>query len=532
MIRIFIVSILLLCASFARAELNLSSGPFAYTTSQKSLARVFNELSLGLSTPVDASRVARADRLVEGSWESTSIAEFLRDFSAELDLQWLILDGSLILFEQSGQATRVFRSEDPQQAARETEAFVSGFGNPRAFNVDVLPDGVKLVAPDWFLESFAEQLELTFSQTASFEQADASSAVQRLRRLQREIELLSQGRVALMMFPLKHAWVDDKTFSVGGNETEIPGVASLFAQLTGAVPVDVASTSGVANGGLSDEHQLNEQKLQQLQQERAAFRPTIASDIRTNTLIVRDFEERRAEYALLIEALDQPTDLIQLEAYIVDVNRSKLRELGIGFQNRDGSIRGTFGTDSVAANTANLVLDSVRGSQLLANIRLLETQGDSQIMSVPSVLAVNNNEAVFSSRETFYVSVAAQEDAKLIPVTAETRLRVTPMVTDNDTQSDIRMLINVQDSSIDGVEGFAASKLPRTVEYQVSTQAVVADGETLLIGGQVIDRNVSSNSSVPGLSNIPLLGRVFRSSTKDSRQFLRLFLIKPTILNR
>lgn len=525
------VSLFLGFGAVAQA-LDLNSGPFAYSTSEKSLTRVMNELSLALNTDIDSRPIsALNERALSGAWSANSIRDFLNQFSSDVSVDWMVVGEELVFVPTGAKQSIEIFSNQPERSAKELEQLARSTGRPDLFQISGGDSTVNIAGPAWYLVEHSDRINSAVK-LASTSLGDADSMLtERLNQLEQRLLAMSDQRVELMIFPLKHAWVDDKTFSVAGQSTQIPGVASLFADLTGARKVDalVSTQPAQATSELQDQVEKRAAEVQRLEQARNQFQPTVTADIRTNSLIVRDFADRRPEYEQLIELLDKSTSLVQLEAYIVDVNRSKLRELGIGFEDRAGSLTGSLGTGAV--NNANLVLDSATGTQLLTSIRFLETTGDTQIMSVPSVLAINNNEAVFSSRETFYVSVTSQQDAQLVPVTAETRLRVTAMVSDEE-DPDIRLLINVQDSSIDGVSGFAAVQLPRTVEYQVSTQAVVGDGETILIGGQVIDRVVNSESRVPGISRVPLFGRVFRSESEDARQFLRLFLIKPTVIRR
>jgi type III secretion protein C len=172
----------------------------------------------------------------------------------------------------------------------------------------------------------------------------------------------------------------------------------------------------------------------------------------------------------------------------------------------------------------------------LAQIRALETRGDSEILTVPSVVTLNNLEATFSARQSFYVKVSGNQDASLTQVTAETLLKVTPLVAQAETRpgngSDrrIRLLISVQDGTVDASTSAVVDNLPRTLENQISTQAVVRGGDTLVIGGQVVRKRVNRVSGIPIIKDIPILGALTNSRSDDFEQYVRVYVVRPRIL--
>ena len=155
------------------------------------------------------------------------------------------------------------------------------------------------------------------------------------------------------------------------------------------------------------------------------------------------------------------------------------------------------------------------------------------MLTVPSVVTLNNLEATFSARENFFVRVAGNQDASLNRVTAETLLKVTPLVSGSPGSGQdrrIRLLISVQDGSVDGSIGAVVDSLPRTLENQISTQAVVKGGDTLVIGGQVVRKRINSLSGLPILGSIPLVGHLTNSRSTEVAQFVRIYVVRPRLL--
>jgi type III secretion protein C len=148
-------------------------------------------------------------------------------------------------------------------------------------------------------------------------------------------------------------------------------------------------------------------------------------------------------------------------------------------------------------------------------------------------LALNNLEAVFSTRQSFYVPVQGNQDASLTSVTASTFLRVTPMFTnegETDNAKRIKMLLNVQDSSVDNAQSSQVSGLPTVTENQIATQAIVNNGDTLVIGGQVVRKVLDADSGLPFLNRLPVIGLLFGSRARQYQEFLRIYVISPRLL--
>ena len=526
------VTVVLFAALPALANTNLDFGPFSYTAKDKVLRQVGYELALSMDAEVRFEGTIDPDMPVTGSWKAKRFRLVVDGVADALNLDWLVVDGALVFSSRDDRSEVSAKFSGMAAERRVLKGFLRDTRNDKAFRTNYDDDTVTIEGPRWFVEyevtELLDEIESTMDEDGATESVAAGQRLEQLALSGTETD-----EIGVMTFKLRHAWVDDKTFSVGSVETLIPGVAALAKSL-------VAGGDLPGVGG-------DEEGVEDLQQALEPFQPTIFGDVRTNSLVVRDYLRKRPSYAALIEILDRPSALIQLEAYIVDINRSKLTEIGISFQNRSGdtlvqvspgavSNNSSASTSNAGGFAANLVLDRVGGDQLLANLRVLETTGDSQIVSVPSVLAMNNIEAAISRRESFFITVNSERDADVVPVTAETRLLVTPSVIEHRGEGaaglpEIKLLINIQDAAIDGVAGFGTSNTPRTKEFQVSTQAVVTHGDLILVGGQIINQQTTARDKVPLLGDIPLFGRLFRSDRTDDLQFIRVFMIKPTVVD-
>lgn len=517
-----------------------------------------------------------AGTLVSGELTAEDGLGFVRELAARLRLEWAISregvylapEGSnravafnapsaVVAFRAASLANQEFMEmgSDIRVVARKEEITVTGIpawiNQVAALRVPALVDFVQ--------RTMAQQA----SRKAAAEAAAAEASEAEAARQKPPINPPAAGPQAkgeplsLMVFRLNNAYVDDKKVTVGGSSVTIQGVASLFRQFTGLGggdgPGRASSGEGVSTarlqrmdplaGGRAGRNEPEEDNAPRGPQRgggSSANEPAVIADSRMNALMVRDRASMLEAYQALVKVLDQPTDMVQLDAFVIDIKASRLDEFGLGLS-WGGSARlnsPNLAPGGAQPGGANLILQAARGAQLLAQIRALETKGDSEILTVPSVVTLNNLEATFSARQNFYVKVSGNQDASLTKVTAETLLKVTPLVSqagaqggqNNGNDRRIRLLISIQDGSVDASASAVVDNLPRTLENQISTQAVVRGGDTLVIGGQVVRKRVNRVSGLPIIKDIPLLGALTNSRSDDYEQYVRVYVVRPRIL--
>ena len=120
--------------------------------------------------------------------------------------------------------------------------------------------------------------------------------------------------------------------------------------------------------------------------------------------------------------------------------------------------------------------------------------------------------------------------ATVTPVTVGTTLRVTPRVVEpGDGQARaVRLVVDIEDGAI---QDRTVDTLPTVRRSVVSTQALVEEASTLLIGGYRTDQKVSNDERIPVLGSIPLLGALFSTKTNDVQKRERLFMIRPRVVD-
>jgi type III secretion protein C len=227
---------------------------------------------------------------------------------------------------------------------------------------------------------------------------------------------------------------------------------------------------------------------------------------------------------------------------IIDVNSSRISELGINWNTvaRGQSTAVGFGNVSTSPTNGTLSIgNSVRGSGIqpnsalingadyfIAQLRLLEQQGDASIQARPSILTTENMGAVLDLSETSYIQTMSERVALVTPVTAGTTLRVTPRLVGEGDQQVVRLTVDIEDGQI--VQASGTNSMPTVRRGVISTDASVRRDESLLIGGYNSLQTVKSVDKIPLLGDIPFLRALFSNSSDTLQRRERLFLIRST----
>ena len=196
---------------------------------------------------------------------------------------------------------------------------------------------------------------------------------------------------------------------------------------------------------------------------------------------------------------------------------------------------------TIAGSIPNKVLgivgdfDSVTGKGMGLLVQALKSDGATKILSTPSVVTLDNEEATLSVGEevpfqTGSYTNSSSGSSNSNPFTTINReevgviLKVKPQISKGDA---VRLEIEQESSKVkDG----GTVGLQTTTKTTMKTNVMVQDGELLVLGGLIEDTGKGSSTKVPLLGDIPLLGRLFRSTAKDSRQRVTMMFIRPTIL--
>jgi type IV pilus assembly protein PilQ len=292
-------------------------------------------------------------------------------------------------------------------------------------------------------------------------------------------------------------------------------------------------------------------------------RGDIVSDDRTNAIIISDIPGTIPGVDRLIQQLDRKTQEVEIEARVISATRSFARDigtqLGFGWGNGRSAVGGAGDVGQsplVAGNTSNplyFTTSSGTGAKipLFSNLgvtgptsglsfatatnavridailTMAESRGLLKILSRPRVVTQNNIQAVVKQGVRVPVESAATlgSPATITYVDAFLKLTVTPQITVENT---IFLNVDVENTTPDF--GHAINGNPSLITQQATTQVLVTDGGTVVIGGVIQSNNSVSIAQVPVLGSIPWLGNLFKHQTVNSSNQELIFFITPRVI--
>ena len=373
-------------------------------------------------------------------------------------------------------------------------------------------------------------------------------------------------------------------FIVEGNVIRIAPLAELAAEQ--AEKRRLAEEQALAGDLFTQTRELSyarASEIMPLLQRNLSPRGDIVIDERTNTVIFTDLAGGVDAINALIDTLDTPIPGVEIEARIVVTTRTFSRQLGVQwgftsnqtqalgntseltFPNRiqlDGqpigsaasrnfSVAGledgpsgvtppdfTEGPVSVQRGYAvnlpfagaptggiGLSLGSITGAfNIDAAISAAERRGQVRIISAPKIITQNNKQAEIKQGTTFPVQVVANNTITVQFKDAVLELLVTPQITSANT---IILDIEVNNDSLDF--GRSVNGIPSIVTQAATTQVLVADGSTTVIGGVFVNSSNTQDQYVPLLHKIPVLGYLFKAKTIETRNEELLIFLTPRI---
>ncbi|MDM8547841.1 type IV pilus secretin PilQ [Candidatus Venteria ishoeyi] len=285
-------------------------------------------------------------------------------------------------------------------------------------------------------------------------------------------------------------------------------------------------------------------------------RGNISVDDRTNKLLVQDTADKISDIRRLILKLDRPVRQVLIESRVVIANDDFAKDLGVRFGQASnatfgsndewGITTGRYSTDGTAAAAApgigNFLVDLPAqpaegipaifglavgkvGSYLLQlELSALQSEGRGQIVSSPRIITANQKKATVTQGVEVAVAGTPAPNAAAVPTFKEAvlELEVTPQITPDD-----RVIMDLKITKDNPEPGAVAGNFQRR---SLETQVLVNNGETVVLGG-VYEQTISNNSRrIPFLSNLPLIGVLFKNKkTGNSKKELLIF-VTPKIL--
>ncbi|MDH5175273.1 MAG: type IV pilus secretin PilQ [Gammaproteobacteria bacterium] len=300
-------------------------------------------------------------------------------------------------------------------------------------------------------------------------------------------------------------------------------------------------------------------------------RGSISIDDRTNTLLLQDTADRLADIRRLVQTLDIPVKQVLIEARIVIVSDDFSRELGVRF---GGAFVGDYGNDGLMyvgaqgldagdagpvitpsggnlngnqvttgtvndrymvnlpiSNPAGRLAMTLLDSDYVVDLEITAAQreGRGEVVSAPRVITANGKEAVIEQGQ----EIPYQESASSGATTTQFKkavlaLKVTPQITPDD-----RIILDLtvsKDSVGQNVASATGGFVPSIDTREITTQVLVNDGQTVVLGGILETERRDTVNKVPFLGDVPGLGFFFRSKGRTDNKDELLIFVTPKIL--
>jgi type IV pilus assembly protein PilQ len=305
-------------------------------------------------------------------------------------------------------------------------------------------------------------------------------------------------------------------------------------------------------------------------------RGNVSVDARTNTLLLQDTADRLEDIRRLVTTLDIPVRQVRIESRLVIVNNDFERELGaiLGFTgvNKNGA-NGLITTTGTAAGTDNIVSSALTnlastgsinpvslptgsnaanrynvnlpvsspagsialgllGSDYLLDLELsaAQTETRADIISSPSVITANQKQAtIMQGTEIPYQESASSGATSIQFKSAVLQLQVTPQITPDNR---IILDLDVKKDTVGTiVVASGGVNVPSIDTQEITTQVLVSDGQTVVLGGILQTTHRIDETKVPYLGDVPILGNLFKTTTKTDDKDELLIFVTPKIIH-
>lgn len=281
----------------------------------------------------------------------------------------------------------------------------------------------------------------------------------------------------------------------------------------------------------------------------------IVVDSRSNSLVITERPTRLSRIEPIIQQLDHATDQVMIESKFVEVSDTDVKNIGVNWSSLAGETltagnlgstfdrsrsqtvtdtgTGTNAPTTTGSNALNFLREvtntGVTSRDLTAVfsaddfkliLSALQTQSDVKIVSNPTIVTLNNNEAEINVGESdpipnytynqqtgsFEVNGFNYKDIGVI-------LKVTPQV---NARGFIKLTLSPEVSQKNGYAQFGVAQIPIIATRQAHTEVSLRDGYTMAIGGLLSTQTTKGYTKVPVLGSIPVLGRLFRSNNHNA----------------
>jgi type IV pilus assembly protein PilQ len=282
-------------------------------------------------------------------------------------------------------------------------------------------------------------------------------------------------------------------------------------------------------------------------------RGTIIQDPRRNALIISDIPSQFGNLETMVKFLDTPAKQVEIEARLLQANKSFTRDIGnqLGLMvgaNTGNILTGSAGSSPFTRSPAPRVTTGGSGLPLVANfpapatsglafliepgknflldeiITLAEARGTAKLISRPRVVTQNNIPATIDQSTQIPVQTNVNNTITTQFQRFGLNLAVTPQITEAGT---ILLQVNITNQQPDFAR--SVNGIPSVASQTATTQVLVPDGGTAVIGGILVDTDTLNIFQVPGLGSVPIIGTLFKRTQTIKSTAELLFFVTPRV---
>lgn len=497
-----------------------------YVASNNSVQQIFFVIGGVLNKPFIVSNEA-AKKKVSGNFDLTKPKELLNTLASRTGLIWYDDGSSVYVYDSSEMQSSVVRLSYAPFDRLVAYLKSSGLYDARfPLRSDGRSGSFYASGPPVYVELI----------TAAAKYIDATYARP------------GTGETTIRVIKLKNTFVNDRHFTQRDVPITVPGVATVLNQLLNNNNVNRSGRSASGTANITVDHDTRTALEAASATQKGNFPPlpsfntapaakrnfepdpiepsaiNIVGYSDTNSLLIQGSERQVSFVEDLVNAIDIPKQQIQLSLWIIDIAKDDINELGVRWQ---GAAK--MGNSGVTFNTSSLNPQS--SLHFLADVTALAKKGNAQVVSRPEILTQENVPALFDNNSSFYAKLVGERNSSLEKITYGTMISVLPRLAQR--QQEIEMILNIQDGGLPlNAEGKTENvdTLPMVNNTQISTEARVPVGYSLLVGGYSRDQDDYHSIGIPVLRDIPVLGKLFDYSYTSHKKMVRLFLIQPSLL--
>jgi type III secretion protein C len=507
---------------------------YAYDARQTDLATALGDFAKEFGIGLDMVPIQGT---LDGRIRAQNPQEFLDRLGQEHHFQWFVYNETLYISPTSEQTSA--RIEVSPEAVDDLQQALSDVGLlDKRFGWGALPDeGVVLVRGPAkyvdFVRNYSKKVEAP-------EKAEKQDVV---------------------VLPLQYANAADRTIRYRDQQLTVAGVASILQELlesrsrgesingVSLLQGQGSTASGMSNGthnnGLNygglESGGLDTGALEQgldrvlgtsgkrggsVSGASGRSKIRVSADVRNNAVLIYDLPKRKAMYQKLVKQLDTPRNLIEIDAVILDIDRNELAQLSSRWNFNAGSVSGGANLFEQGTSSTLFIQDA---GKFAADLHALEGNGAASVIGNPSILTLENQPAVIDFSRTEFITATSERVADIQPITAGTSLQVIPRSLDKGGKSQVQLIVDIEDGQIDTSQ--INEDQPAVRKGNVSTQAVIAEHGSLVIGGFHGLETTDKVNKIPLLGDIPVIGKLlFQNRSRELNQRERLFILTPRLI--